>query len=384
MSRGAGPVIAPGGTIGIFGGGQLGRMIALAARQLGYGVVVLDPDVGAPARGVADRMIHASFEDTAAARQLAEASDVVTYEFENVPEATVRAIEGRAPVRPDATLLGVTQDRVREHAFLHAHGIPTAPGCPVRTPEELAAALARFGTPSRLKSARGGYDGGGQHRIRNAAEGDAASAVLDGRLWLFERDVPFVCEVSVIVARGVDGAIRTFPVFENTHADGILRLTRAPAAVPPALAARAEAIARTLAEAFALVGTLTVECFVTADDVLVNELAPRVHNSGHLTVEACATSQFEQHVRAVCGLPLGDTALRCPAAMVNLLGTVERRRARLLGADIALGLPDVHLHLYGKASVRPRRKMGHVTALGPTLAEAVARAEHAASGLTFE
>ncbi|MDP2313911.1 MAG: 5-(carboxyamino)imidazole ribonucleotide synthase [Pseudomonadota bacterium] len=375
--------VAPGGTIGIFGGGQLGRMIAMSARQLGYGVVVLDPDANGPAAGLADRVIHASFEDTEAARQLADACDVVTYEFENVPEATVAAIEGRVLVRPDATLLGITQDRVREHAFLHAQGVPTAPGCPVRTAEDLAAAVLRFGFPSRLKSARGGYDGGGQHRIRDAAEAAAATAVLDGRAWLFERDVAFTAEVSVVVTRGADGDVRTFPVFQNEHADGILRLTRAPAAIPPVVTARAEAIARTLAGAAHLVGTLTVECFVTPDDVLVNELAPRVHNSGHLTIEACATSQFEQHVRAICGLPLGDTALRAPAAMVNLLGTVDRRRARLAGADRALAVPDVHLHLYGKASVRPRRKMGHVTALGATVEEAVARAEHAASGLAF-
>ncbi|MDP2305972.1 MAG: 5-(carboxyamino)imidazole ribonucleotide synthase [Pseudomonadota bacterium] len=376
-------VIAPGGTIGIFGGGQLGRMIAMSARGLGYGVVVLDPDASSPAAGLADRVIHASFEDTEAARRLADACDVVTYEFENVPEATVRAIEGRVPVRPDATLLGVTQDRVREHAFLHDQGVPTAPGCPVRTPDQLAAAVLRFGFPSRLKSARGGYDGGGQHRIRTAAEAHAAESLLDGREWLFERDVAFTAEVSVVVTRGVDGAVRTFPVFENEHADGILRLTRAPARVPAEATAEAEAIARTLAEAAGLVGTLTVECFVTAAGVLVNELAPRVHNSGHLTVEACATSQFEQHVRAICGLPLGDTALRAPAAMVNLLGMVDRRRARLTGADVALAVPDVHLHLYGKASVRPRRKMGHVTALGATIEEAVARAERAAGALGF-
>ncbi len=385
---GSPPAILPGGTIGIFGGGQLGRMIAMSARQLGYGVIVLDPDATGPAAGLADRVIHASFEDTGAARQLADACDVVTYEFENVPEATVRAIEGRVVVRPDAALLGITQDRVREHAFLHAKGVPTAPGCPVRTPEELAAAVLRHGFPSRLKSARGGYDGGGQHRIRDAAGAVAAAALLDGRDWLFERDVAFTAEVSVVVTRGADGEVRTFPVFENEHADGILRLTRAPARVAPWAVARAEAIARTLAEAANLVGTLTVECFVTADPatsggVLVNELAPRVHNSGHLTVEACATSQFEQHVRAICGLPLGDTALRSPAAMVNVLGTVERRRARLTGAERALAVPDVHLHLYGKASVRPRRKMGHVTALGATVDEAVANAELAAGALGF-
>jgi 5-(carboxyamino)imidazole ribonucleotide synthase len=259
--------------------------------------------------------------------------------------------------------------------------VGTAPGCPVRTREDLAAAVARFGFPSRLKSARGGYDGGGQVRLRGPA--DVAAVDLADRDWLFERDVAFVAEVSVIVARGPSGETRTFPVFENQHADGILRVTRAPASVPAWAAARAEAIARTLAEAANLVGTLTVECFVTENDVLVNELAPRVHNSGHLTVEACGVSQFEQHVRAICGLPLGDTALRSPAAMVNLLGTSDRRRVRLLGADAALAVPEVHLHLYGKTSVRARRKMGHVTALAATVADAVARAEAAVAGLDF-
>ena len=373
--------IAPGSTIGILGGGQLGRLIAQSARQLGYGVVVLAPEQDAPAFGLADRVFHASFEDTAAARRLADACHVVTYEFENVPEATVRALEDVVPVRPDATLLGITQDRVREHAFLHNNGVATAPGCPVVTREDLDAAVARFGFPSRLKSARGGYDGGGQHRLRSPD--DLAAAPLDGRVWLFERDVAFVAEVSVIVARGVDGVVRTFPVFENAHADGILRLTRLPARVDPRLTARAEEIARALAVAANLVGTLTVECFVTADDVVVNELAPRVHNSGHLTVEACVTSQFEQHVRAICGLPLGDVAPRSPAAMVNLLGASDRRNVRLEGAQFALDVPDVHLHVYGKTSVRVRRKMGHVTALAPTADLAVERAEAAAARLSF-
>ena len=376
-------MIRPGGTIGILGGGQLGRMIAAAARQLGYGVIVLAPEQDSPAFGLADRVLHASYEDTDAARHMADACDVLTYEFENVPESTVRAVEGRVLTRPDAFLLGMTQDRVREHAFLHALGVGTAPGQAVTTRAELDTAVARFGFPSRLKSARGGYDGGGQHRLRGAEDVEAAP-LADDRTWLFERDVAFTAEISVIVCRGASGDVRCFPVFENVHADGILRVTRAPARVPAWAAARAVEIARTIAEAANLVGTLTVECFVTHDDVLVNELAPRVHNSGHLTVEACVTSQFAQHVRAICGLPLGDVSLRAPAAMVNLLGALDRRKVRLHGVDTALAMPDVHLHVYGKTSVRPRRKMGHVTALAPTLEEAVTRAEAAARALSFE
>lgn len=377
-------MIAPGGTIGILGGGQLGRMVAIAARQLGYGVVVLDPSSDAPAVGVADRAVHASFEDTDAARLLAAACDVVTYEFENVSEGTARAIEQRVAVRPDARLLGITQDRVAEHAFLHQAGIGTAPGRPVRTRAELDAAVGALGYPCRLKAAHGGYDGGGQWRIVDAAALAALSAPIDGRPYLLEAEVPFDREVSVVVARSEGGEIRTFPVFENVHAAGILRRTTCPANVTDAVRAKAEGVARTLAEAANLVGTLTVEMFVVGDDVLVNELAPRVHNSGHLTIEACDVSQFEQHVRAICGLPLLTPTLRAPACMVNLLGTEDRRRARLAGADVALAIPEVHLHVYGKVSSRARRKMGHVTALGTTLQEAVERAERAAAALRFE
>ncbi len=376
--------ILPGGTLGILGGGQLGRMIAMSARQLGYGVVVLAPTGDAPAVGLADRALRAAFEDTDAARQLADACDVVTYEFENVPGATARIVESRVPCRPDANLLEITQDRVREHAFVHANGIATAPGRPVSTRADLHAGLAALGTPARLKSARGGYDGGGQWRIRRPDDLAAAEAAIGGGgAFLLEREVAFDLEISVIVARGHDGGCKVFPIFENEHADGILRLTRCPARISESARRRAEEIARTLAEAADLVGTLTVELFVVGDELLVNELAPRVHNSGHLTIEACAVSQFEQHVRAVCGLPLADPVLRAPSAMVNLLGVEDRRRVRLVGADEALARPDVHLHLYGKSAVRVRRKMGHVTALSATADAAVGQALAAASALRF-
>ncbi|MFZ5482213.1 MAG: 5-(carboxyamino)imidazole ribonucleotide synthase [Myxococcota bacterium] len=376
-------MILPGGTIGILGGGQLGRMIAMAARQHGYGVVVLAPAGDAPAVGVADRAIRASFEDSDAARLLAEACDVVTYEFENVPESTVRAIEGKVAVHPHANLLGITQDRVREHDFLHALGIPTARGRPVRTATELVDALAVLGWPARLKAARGGYDGGGQWRVRGPEDIRALTAPLDGRAYLLEAEVPFEREISVIVARAADGDTKVFPIFENVHDDGILRVSSAPARVSNATAARAVEIAYAIADTAGLVGTLAVECFVAGGEVLVNELAPRVHNSGHLTVEACVVSQFEQHVRAICGLPLLEPAMRAPAAMVNLLGTEEKKRVRLAGADVALAEPEVHLHVYGKASTRARRKMGHVTALGNTVEEALQRAHVAAGALRF-
>ncbi len=377
--------VAPGGTVGILGGGQLGRMLAMSARQHGYGVVVLAPLGDAPAVGLADHAFRAAFEDIDAARALAARSDVVTYEFENVPAATARAIETMRPLRPGADLLAMTQHRLDEHAFLHAQGVPTAPGVPVLGADDLERGLTALGLPAargRLKAARGGYDGGGQWTLRSAEDiARARTVVASGGAFLLERDVPFSCEISVIVTRGVDGAVEVFPVFENEHRDGILHLTRAPARVSGAVARRAQELARTLAVASGLVGTLTVECFVVGDDVLVNELAPRVHNSGHLTLEACNVSQFEQHLRAVCGLPLLRPALVAPAAMVNLLGVEDVRPVRWLGAERALAMPDVHVHVYGKGASRARRKLGHVTAVRASLEEAVAVAEAAAAML---
>ena len=379
--------VLPGATIGIVGGGQLGRMIALSARQLGYGVIVLAPSDDAPAAGVADHVICASFEDLAAAETLARGCDVVTYEFENVPEATAARIAHFVPLRPDASLLGMTQDRVREHALLHRLGLPTAPGVEVPHRDALAACVAAVGMPCRLKSALGGYDGGGQWRIATPDDLPRVQAALvalrhEGR-FLLEAEVAFEREASILVVRGTDGGMACFPVFENQHVDGILVCTRVPARVSPLAASRMEAIARTLAEAVQLVGTLTVECFVTEDDVRVNELAPRVHNSGHVTVESCGVSQFEQHVRAICGLPLGDPGVRRPGAMVNLLGTEDVRPVRLAGVTEALREPDVHLHVYGKTASRARRKMGHVTATAATPDEAEQRARRASERLCF-
>lgn len=376
-------MIVPAATVGILGGGQLGRMLGVAARQLGYGVAVLAPPGDNPAAAVADRVFLADYEDPDALRAFADACAVVTYEFENVPAGAVASLAALRPVHPSAELLAWTQDRVQEHALLDRLGIPSAPGGTVVTAEELDALLVRHGTPSRLKSARGGYDGGGQWRIRAPEEVEAARAALGGgRRFRFERDVPFDLELSVVVARAASGAHACFPLFENTHEGGILVRTRAPAAVPQAVADRARAIAITLAEAVHLVGTLTVECFVVGGEVLVNELAPRVHNSGHLTIEAASVSQFEQHLRAVCGLPLAEPVLRAPAVMLNLLGDLSGP-VRLDGLDRALAVPEAHVHLYGKQAVRPRRKMGHVTALGATLEEAEARAVEARAALRF-
>jgi len=376
-------VTLPGGTLGILGGGQLGRMIAVPARQFGYSIAVLAPMGDAPALGLADHAIRASFDDVDAARQLARSSDVVTYEFENVPAATARAVAEVRPLHPNVELLATTQDRNDEHAFVEALGIPTAPGRAVRTVAELEQAVAALGLPARLKSARGGYDGGGQLRIHDPAtlaEARARVPTVSGG-WRLESEVRFEREVSVLIARSPRG-LRAFAPLENEHRDGILHLSRWPARGSPRALARAVQIAEAVAEAASLVGVMCVECFVSGDVVRVNELAPRVHNSGHLTIEGAGVSQFEQHLRAICDLPLGDPSPRAGGvAMVNLLGTVERKRVRLAGVDVALGEPGVSVHLYGKDRERPRRKMGHVTALGRDGDEAVARVLRAAAHL---
>lgn len=378
-------MILPGSTIGILGGGQLGRMMAVPARQMGYGVAVLAPSGDAPALGLADHAIRASFDDLDAARQLARLADVVTYEFENVPAQAARAVEQSTPLRPNSRLLALTQDRNEEHAFLDSLGIATAPGCAAHTLAELEAAVERFGLPLRMKSARGGYDGGGQHRIVDAASlalgREKFSLIPDG--WRIEAEVPFEREVSVVVARSLRGEISTWAPFENEHRAGVLHLTRWPARGSERALARAVEVARTIAEAGELVGVMCVELFVEGDDVRVNELAPRVHNSGHLTIEASETSQFEQHVRAICGLPLGSPApVGGGAAMVNLLGAADHRRVRLRGAGEALAL-GAHLHLYGKERERTGRKMGHVTALAASGDEAVRVALAAARCLSL-
>ena len=375
-------MILPGATVGILGAGQLGRMIAVAARQLGYAVRVYSPPGDNPATEVAQGF-EAPWDDADALARFADGCGVVTYEFENVPVSTVAQVLTRAPVFPSATLLATTQDRIAEHALLDRLGIGHAPGRRVQTVAEFDDALVALGRPSRLKTARGGYDGGGQWAIRDDEGVARARAQVDGaRVFRLERDVPFDAEVSVVLARGADGAVQTFPVFENVHRSGVLHRTTWPAEVSPAVATRARELAVSLAEAVDLVGTLTVECFVVGESVLVNELAPRVHNSGHLTLEACSVSQFEQHVRAVCGLPLAVPVVRGPACMVNLLGDTSRDRVTLDLVE-ALRIPETHVHLYGKQSVRARRKMGHVTSLGATRAEAVSRAEAAWASLRW-
>jgi len=377
--------ILPPAVIGILGGGQLGRMLGLAARAMGYRIAVLDPDPDCPAASVADRVVIGSYDDVGAALRLADRSAVVTYELEHVAADVVAALEARLPVRPGHRPLTVTQDRIAERRFVEAAGVAVAPWREVRTPDGVRAAAAELGLPLRLKQPIGGYDGRGQVRVADAGELDGAWTRLgrpSGSPLLAERELTFDCELSIVLARDVGGRTAAFPVARNRHDAGILVESVAPAPVSPDVAERATAIGERLAAAMDLCGTLTAELFLLADgSILVNELAPRVHNSGHWTIEGAATSQFEQHVRAICGLPLGSPAALAPAAMVNLLGSGPRRLARLIGADAALADPSVHLHVYDKQRVFERRKMGHLTALGGSVEGALERAQAALASL---
>jgi len=363
---GGGGGILPGATIGVLGSGQLGRMFALAARRLGYRVHTFSPDTDTPTGQVADREVVAAYEDLDAVRDFARQVSVVTFEFENVPAETAEAVAALVPVRPGGAVLHVAQNRLREKRFLAQHGIPCAPFRHVTTRAGLETALNELGTPAILKTAGFGYDGKGQVRISRPDEADAAWDELGGQKCVLEGFVAFEREVSVVAVRGLDGAFAHYGLIENAHVGGILDVSVCPAPdVPPALAAEAVAITRAVFEALDVVGTLCVEFFLTSDHrLLVNEIAPRPHNSGHLTIDAHVTSQFEQQLRAVCGLPLGSTEPLRPAAMANLLGdawadgTPDWARA--------LAMPNVKLHLYGKEDARPGRKMGHLTALADT------------------
>ncbi|TME84934.1 MAG: 5-(carboxyamino)imidazole ribonucleotide synthase [Chloroflexi bacterium] len=390
--------IPAGSTIGILGGGQLGRMLAMAARHLGYRVAVLDPDPSCPAGPVADRLIVAGYDDVAAARELGKVAAVVTCELEHVARKVVEALDetltpARAllPVRPGVFAVATTQDRLLERHFLEASHAPVAPWREVRARQELDNGARELGYPLRLKAARGGYDGRSQLRLTGADDLDHAWATLGGSAeeagLVLERELEYLTELSAIVARGPDGHSVPFPVAANRHDEGILAESVAPAPPPvtPRVAKNAQALATRLAMELDLVGTLTVELFLIGDgSLVVNELAPRVHNSGHWTIEGCATSQFEQHVRAICGLPLGSVEAPHPAAMVNLLGTGPDRNARAMGIEEALSDPGVHLHLYDKRGVFERRKMGHVTVVAETREEALARARSAAAKVTWE
>jgi len=367
-------MILPGQTIGIVGGGQLGRMTGQAARRMGYGFVVLDPQPDAPARHVADRHICAPYEDEGALRALAESADVVAYEFENIAVEALQRLQERLPVRPDPQVLGVCQHRGREKRFLQERGFRPAPFAFVDSPDALPAAIEAIGVPCVLKTAQFGYDGKGQQKIESGdIDAHAVWKAFGGAHAVLEKWMPFEKELSVVVARDAAGTVRCFPVAENVHTRHILDISLAPARVPADVAARAQALAADIAEALDVVGLLAAELFLLPDGALaVNELAPRPHNSGHYTLDACVTSQFEQFLRAVCGLPLGSVDLLRPVAMVNLLGDSWSRAAPPF--DALLQTPDAKLHLYGKSEPRPGRKMGHFCVYGEDADDALRRA----------
>ena len=362
-------VIAPGSALGVLGSGQLGRMFTIAARRMGYRVHTFSPDEDTPTGQVADVEVTASYDDLEALRAFAAHVDVVTFEFENVPIEAIDAVEAVTPVRPSAVALHTAQQRAREKTFLADHGFPTVPFGRALTLDELWDAVARIGTPAVVKTAAFGYDGKGQHVVTTPADVEHIWTAIGHQEAVVERLISLQAEVSVVAARGVDGSMSDYPVFENRHRHHILDVTTCPAEIPAAMAQRAREITRAILEGLQYVGVLCVEFFLSTDgELLVNELAPRPHNSGHLTFDATVTSQFEQQVRAICGLPLGSTELLRPAAMANLLGDLWEDGEPNWGA--ACRFPDVKLHVYGKSEPRPGRKMGHLTAFGANVREA--------------
>ena len=357
--------IEPGDAIGVLGAGQLGRMLAGAAARLGLRTHVLCPESG-PAFDVASRSIRAAYDDEAALAAFAAEVKVVTFEFENVPAPTARFLDARAPVRPGPGALAITQDRLSEKLFLNGLGVATAPFAAVEDAASLAAGLRNLGLPAVLKTRRFGYDGKGQAMLRESDDPVAAFKRLGGVACVLEGFVPFAREVSVVAARGADGAFAAYDICENRHENHVLSVTRAPARVSPQTAAEAVDIAARIAAALDYVGVIAVEMFVVGDGeeerLVVNEIAPRVHNSGHWTLDGAVASQFEQHVRAICGWPLGSPASHGPVEMRNILG------AEALDWRGLLAEPGACLHLYGKHEARPGRKMGHVTRISPPAA----------------
>jgi 5-(carboxyamino)imidazole ribonucleotide synthase len=362
-------VILPGATLGLLGGGQLGRMFTVAARTLGYRVTVLDPDPLSPAAEFATAHLAAPYTDPAALDRLARECAAVTTEFENAPAAALEQLAAHVVVRPAGSSVAIAQDRRREKAFFAAGGLPVGAFAVVESEADIEPALGAVKLPALLKTARLGYDGKGQARVDSKAD-----AVRVFREWkevpcVLEQLLPLDLEVSVVLARGEDGKVAAFPVAENRHARGILDVSVAPARIAPGLAREATRLATIVAQSLDYVGVLAVEMFVVGGKLLLNEIAPRPHNSGHYTLDACRASQFEQQVRVLCGLPLADASQHTPAVMVNLLGDIWRGGEPRWEA--VLRHPGAHLHLYGKREARPGRKMGHVTVCEPELEQAL-------------
>ena len=375
-------MILPGDTLGVLGGGQLGRMFTLAARNMGYRVVVLDPDPYSPAGLVATQHIQAGYSDHAGLQMLGDECAAVTTEFENVPADSLEFLERYCAVRPDATAVRIAQDRIREKTFLQDHNLATTPFDAIYESADLADAFEQLRPPLLLKTATQGYDGKGQTRVDTLEQAEAAFEQLGNRPCVLEEIVDLQCEISVIVARSVNGALVSYPPGENRHRNGILDTTIVPARVEAAVAERATAMATRLAVAMDYCGVLAVEFFVTrSGELLINELATRPHNSGHYTVDACITSQFAQQVRSMCGLPPGATDLLSPVVMTNLLGDLWHNGTP--DWETILDQPRAHLHLYGKHHARPGRKMGHFNCLAGDTDTAIAIADRIRGKLGF-
>ncbi len=367
-------MILPGETLGLIGGGQLGRMFAMAARKMDYRVTVLDPDALSPAAEFATGHLNTPYTHPISIAEMAQTCAAITTEFENAPAEVLTAMAQKTTVRPDGAAVAIAQDRRLEKGFFTRHRFPTGPYAVIESADDVAAALAKVTLPAVLKTARFGYDGKGQAVIREAAQ--LLETLTEWRFpaCVLEQFLTLECELSVVLARNEVGFVQPFPVAENQHINGVLDITIAPARVAPALAAQALQLATNMAMALNYVGVMAVEFFVVADakgeqQLLINEIAPRPHNSGHFTMDACRTSQFEQQVRVLCGLPLGDASQHTPAVMLNLLGDLWSGDAheKPPAWDKILQFPNAHLHLYGKRSARPGRKMGHVTVCGATV-----------------
>lgn len=373
-------MLLPSSTIGMLGGGQLGRMFTMAARTLGYKVIVLEPDPHSPAGQLADQHIKAAYHDEQALTQFGQQCDVITTEFENIPAQTLEFLTQFCPVRPSASAVQVAQDRIVEKEFVLSCGLSPVPFAAIRKLEDIPSACAQITLPAILKTARLGYDGKGQMTVNNPAEVEQAFQQLKEVDCVLEQRVDLELEISVVLARSVNGDMQCFPIAENLHRNGILHQTIAPARINEALAEQAKQAALSMAARLEFVGVMAVEFFVTRQgELLINEMAPRTHNSGHYTLDACMTSQFEQQVRMVCELPFGDTRLHTPVVMMNLLGDLWGSSQPIWNE--LLVSPNIKLHLYGKHEARPGRKMGHFCTLNPDLKAAIAEADRIFSTL---